>query len=108
VCGLGWDEAGADRAKRRKENGGVARGEGAVRRGEGVGGGHAQGARGVPALRRRRGGRGRGERAARPGPAAVPQEQAQVLLHQVPPPPRHPLRLGSEGAHTPSAGGGPR
>jgi hypothetical protein len=26
-------------------------------------------------------------------PTAVPQEQAQVLLHQVPPPPRHPLRL---------------
>jgi hypothetical protein len=28
----------------------------------------------------------------------VRQEQAQVLLHQVPPPPRHPLRLGSKAA----------
>jgi hypothetical protein len=28
-------------------------------------------------------------------PAAVPQEQAQVLLQQVPPPPRHPLQLAA-------------
>uniref|UniRef100_A0A8R7PJF8 Uncharacterized protein n=1 Tax=Triticum urartu TaxID=4572 RepID=A0A8R7PJF8_TRIUA len=64
------------------------------RRGEGgAGGGHGQGARRLPVLRRSRGGDGRGERAAHPVPPAVPQEQAQVLLHQVLPPPRHRLQL---------------
>uniref|UniRef100_A0A8R7PIR4 Uncharacterized protein n=1 Tax=Triticum urartu TaxID=4572 RepID=A0A8R7PIR4_TRIUA len=64
------------------------------RRGEGgAGAGHVQGARRLPVLWRPRGGDRRGERAAHPVPPAVPQEQAQVLLHQVFPPPRHHLQL---------------
>ena len=81
---------------------------GAVRHGEGAGGGHAQGVRRVPALRRGRGGHRRGERAADPWPAAVPQEQAQVLLHQVPPSPRHPLQLVVAADRSPGAGAGHR
>jgi hypothetical protein len=84
------------RSKGKDDGGDGRRGAGAVRRGEGAGGGHAQGARGVPALRRGRGGRRRGERAPLPRPAAVPPEQAQVLLHPLPPPARHPLQLRAQ------------
>jgi hypothetical protein len=78
---------------RRARDGSCARD---LRRGGGARGGHAQGARDVPAVRRPGGGHRRGERAAHPVPAAVPQEQAQVLLHQVLPPPRHPRQLISK------------
>jgi hypothetical protein len=79
--------------RRRARDGSCARD---LRRGGGARGGHAQGARDVPAVRRPGGGHRRGERAAHPVPAAVPQEQAQVLLHQVLPPPRHPRQLISK------------
>jgi hypothetical protein len=60
-----------------------------LRRGGGDGDGGAEGAGGVPAVRRRGGGHGRGERAAGALlPAAVRQEQAQVLLRPLPTKPR--------------------
>ena len=69
-----------------------------LRAGGGDDDGGAEGARGVPAVRRRGGGHGRGERAAGALlPAAVRQEQAQVLLRAMPPQPRRALhpRLAS-------------
>jgi hypothetical protein len=89
---------------RRARDGSCARD---LRRGGGARGGHAQGARDVPAVRRPGGGHRRGERAAHPVPAAVPQEQAQVLLHQVLPPPRHPRQLISKYSSTEAIGPGP-
>ena len=63
-----------------------------LRAGGGDDDGGAEGARGVPAVRRRGGGHGRGERAAGALlPAAVRQEQAQVLLRALPPQPRRAL-----------------
>jgi hypothetical protein len=67
-----------------------------VRHGGGTGGVHAQGAGGVPAVRRASGSHRCGERASHPVPAAVPQEQSQVLLHHVLPPPRHPRQLSTK------------
>lgn len=66
--------------------------------GGGDGDGGAEGAGGVPSVRRRGGGHGRGERAAGALlPAAVRQEQAQVLLLALPTKPRRALhpRLAS-------------
>ncbi|KAM3389330.1 hypothetical protein ACQJBY_011444 [Aegilops geniculata] len=85
-----------DRGDRRSIDGDNGRGRSGEddRRGEGgTSAGHVQGARRLPVLRRPRGGDRRGERAAHPLPPAVPQEQAQVLLHQVLPPTRHRLQL---------------
>ena len=60
--------------------------------GGGDGDGGAEGAGGVPAVRRRGGGHGRGERAAGALlPAAVRHEQAQVLLLALPTKPRRAL-----------------
>ena len=64
------------RSRSRKKSNGDGHGAGALRRGEGAGGGHTQGARRVPTLRRSRGGHRRGERAANPQPAAVRQGAA--------------------------------
>lgn len=84
---------GQERRRRIDANGGGGGGEGDVRGGGGAGGGDEQGARGVPVLRRPRGGHRRGEQAPHPLPPALPQEQAQVLLHPLPATPRHSLQL---------------
>jgi hypothetical protein len=65
-------------------------------RGGGTCGVHAQGAGGVPGVRRAGGGHRRGEPAVHPVPAAVPQEQSHVLLHHVFLPPRHPRQLSTK------------